>query len=96
MTGVAAALDSATVMARLAVPLLPSVTLASLIDMLGAVSSLTMVPVATARDSVAPVGLDSVTVTVSLGSTVVSPSTPTLMVWVVWPAAKVRVPELAV
>ena len=58
-------------------------------------SSLRMVPVATARDSVAPVGFDSVTVKVSSGSTAVSPVTATVMVLEVSPAAKVSVPEPA-
>ena len=38
-------------------------------------------------------GLDSVTVKPSSGSTVVSPATLTVMVWLVWPAAKLTVPE---
>ncbi len=55
-------------------------------------SSLVMVPVAVPREMVAPVGLDSATVKVSVGSTAVSPVTLTVMVWEVTPAAKVRVP----
>ena len=80
----------------LVVPLLPSTTVASAIDTVGATSSLVMVPVATARDNVAPEEVDKVTVTVSAGSTVVSPRTPTLIVCDVWPAAKVSMPEAAV
>ena len=59
-------------------------------------SSLVMVAVAVARVSVAPVGFASVTVKVSLDSTAVSPRILTASVWVVVPAAKVRVPEAAV
>ena len=39
-----------------------------------------IVPVATARDTVAPDGFDNVTANVSSGSTAVSPITPTLTV----------------
>ena len=63
-------------------------------------SSLVIVPVAVAvvapLAKVAPVGLDSVTVRVSLGSTAVSPRAATVRFWVVTPGAKVRVPEVAV
>ena len=61
-----------------------------------AVSSLVMVPVAVAVPSVAPVGADSVTVRVSVGSTVVSPVTATLTCWESTPGAKVMVPDVAV
>ena len=43
-----------------------------------------------------PVGLDSVTVNVSFGSTVVSPSTVTLIVALVAPGANVTTPDAAV
>ena len=59
-------------------------------------SSLVSVAVAVARVRVAPLGLVSVTVKVSLGSTTVSPRTLTATVWEVVPAAKVRVPVAAV
>ena len=80
----------------LVVPVSPSTTVASAIDTVGATSSLVMVPVALASDRVAPEGFDKVTVTVSPGSTVVSPRTPMLIVCETWPAAKVSVPEVAV
>ena len=59
-------------------------------------SSVRMVPIAAARASVAPDGLDSVTVNVSIGSTAVSPMTATLTVCETTPGAKVIVPEPAV
>ena len=65
-------------------PLLPSAFAASAIDSVGsAASSLVMVPVADPSRSVAPTGVPSVTVKVSVGSTVVSPTIGMLMVWVV-------------
>ena len=57
---------------------------------------LVMVPVAVAVVRVAPEGLDSVTVNVSLASTAVSARTGTLICWEVTPGAKVRVPVVAV
>ena len=45
---------------------------------------------------VAPLGLLKVSVNVSLDSTVLSPSTATVMVLLVSPAAKLRVPLVAV
>ena len=91
------AADSVTVNAAALVPALPSATATSPIDSVGsaAVSSFVIVPVAVARAIVAPEGLDSVTVNVSLGSTVVSPFTTTAIVFVVCPAVKVSVPDWA-
>jgi hypothetical protein len=61
------------------------------------VSSLTIVTVAVdGVPSVAPVGADSATVNVSSASITVSPMTGTLMFLLTSPAAKVRVPEVAV
>ncbi len=58
------------------------------------VSSLRIVLVAVAVPSVAPVlGLDKVTVKASLASTVVLPATLTVIVRLVWPAAKLTVPD---
>ena len=99
MTVVVDAFDSVTVNARLRVPLLPSATVASLIEALGstgAASSLVIVPVAVARPMVAPDGFDSVRVKVSVGSTAVSPWTAMVMTWDTCPAANVTVPVLAV
>ena len=59
-------------------------------------SSLLMVPVLVAVPRLAPDGLDSATVRVSLGSTVVSPVTATLICWETTPGANVRVPEVDV
>ncbi len=62
-----------------------------------ATSSLVMVPVAVPREMVAPVGLDSATVKVSVGSTAVSPMTLTVTVCEVTPPGlNVRVPVLPV
>jgi hypothetical protein len=58
-------------------------------------SSLTIVPVATASPSVAFTGADSVAVKVSSGSTAVSPTTPTENVFDVSPAAKLSGPLAA-
>ena len=59
-------------------------------------SSVVIVPVAVARAMVAPDGLDNVTVSVSVGSTVASPVTATVTVCEITPGAKVSVPEAAV
>ena len=79
------------------VPVSPSARLVSAIEIDGAVtlSSLAMMPVATAWPKVAPEGFDRVTITVSSGSTTVSPRIPTVTVCEVCPAAKVSVPEAA-
>src|SRR5690242_18584963 len=63
---------------------------------LPAVSSLVIVPVAEDVPSVALLGLDRVAVNVSSVVSVVSPVIETVKVWVVTPAAKVRVPLVAV
>ena len=59
-------------------------------------SSFWIVPVADAVAKVALTGLERATMKVSLGSAVVSPATATVKVLLVSPAAKVRVPLLAV
>ena len=57
-------------------------------------SSLALVPVAVAVLILVPAeALDRVTVKPSLGSTVPSPATLTVMVLLVWPAAKLSVPK---
>ena len=98
MTGPVAALDKETVKARSFAPLLPSLTVASATARVGsgAVSSLVMVPIAVPSAMVAPLGDDSVRVSVSLASTAVSPDTCTLTTFEVSPAAKVTVPVAAV
>ncbi len=59
----------------------------------GAESSLTIVPVAVARPSVAFTGADSVTVNASSASSVMSPTMDTAMVRDDTPGEKVSVPE---
>src|SRR6478609_12044122 len=86
-----------TVKVKAVLPLLPSFRLAltAAIDSDGptAASSLTMVPVAVAVPMVVPeLGFDRVTLNPSLGSTVVSAATFTVMVLLVSPAAKLTVP----
>ena len=61
----------------------------------GAVSSLMIVPLPVPSAMVAPVGLASVTVKLSLASTVASPIAATVIVFCVSPAAKVSVPDCA-
>ncbi len=79
------------------VPLWPSTTVTSLIDRLGRIaeSSFVIVPVAVARAIVAPDAPDRLTRNVSFGSTVVSPFTTTAIVFDVWPAVNVSVPDCA-
>ena len=98
VTGDVDTFDNVTVKSMGDVPLFPSATSGSAIEIDGAVavSSLAMMPVATAWPRVAPEGFDRVMMTVSAGSTVVSPRIPTLIICAVWPAAKVSVPEAAV
>ena len=96
MIGEAYVRDSVTTNAMGDVPASPSVTEPPSTDSVGAVSSLAMTPVATAWPRVAPEGFDRVTITVSSGSTTVSPRIPTVTVCEVCPAAKVSVPEAAV
>ena len=59
----------------------------------GAPSSSLMVPVPVAVEITAFVAPLNSTSMVSLGSSVVSPLTETVIVWLVSPAAKVRVPS---
>jgi len=68
----------------------------SLIDNVGASSSSVIVKVPVESLIVALVGLDKVNVTVSLTSSVLSASTPTVNVPEVCPAVKVKVPLAAV
>ena len=75
-------------------PLSPSSVCASAMDTC-AVSSLTIVPVASARASSAFAGLPSVTVNVSSSSCLASPSTGTETVSSVSPGAKLSSPLAA-
>ena len=91
--------DKFTVNVTVFVPELPSATdtLTGLIETTGAAtSSLVIVTVDVAVPTVAPDGADRVTVNVSSVSAATSPSTVTVMSWVVWPALKITVPETAV
>ena len=78
------------------VPELPSVTVTSPIESVTGMSSFVMVAVAVARATPAPEAELRVKVKVSLLSMAVSPRTGTATVLLVWPAVKVRVPEVAV
>ena len=76
-------------------PLLPSVTVTSPMERVGK-SSFRIVPTAWPSARVAFVGPVRLTSKVSLPSMTVSPSTGTVTVLLVWPAVKVRTPEVAV
>ena len=78
------------------VPLSPSSTATSLIVRLGGRSSLLIVPVPVASDSVAPEALERPSVKTSFASSVVSPLTTTLTVLLVCPGVKISVPEAGV
>ncbi len=87
------AFDRVTVKLAVVVPLFPSVTLTSLIVIDTASSSL-IVPTPWASVIVALTALVRLTLKVSFPSSSVSPLTVTAIVWLVWPAVKVRVPDL--
>lgn len=92
LTGAVGAADRVTV--KVPCPgaaALPSEKLESPMLRLGSTSSM-MVPVAVPWAMVAPFGDDRLRLSVSLGSTVVSPATWTWTTLEVSPAAKVRVP----
>ena len=92
------AADRLTAKLNVAVPLSPSDTDGDDTDSVGGSSSSVIVPVATSvdppSDSVAFVGLDNVSLTVSSTSSVVSPVTVTATVLDLWPAANVNVVEV--
>jgi hypothetical protein len=100
VTGKVETADRVAVKVALAVPVLPSVTTTSSIEILGllAVSSLVMVAVAVLvvivelSGAAVKFGLLRVTIIVSSGSTTVSPKTSTVIVLVVSFAAKAIVP----
>ena len=69
--------DSWTTNENVVVPALPSTPVTSAIDSVGAASSLTIVPVACASATVAPLTLVTLTNNVSFGSGSVSPFTVT-------------------
>ena len=79
----------------LVVPLLPSVTVTSLIARAGAASSLRIVPAPLASAMVAPPAPERLTLKPSSASATASPTTATVTVLVVSPGAKVRLPEAA-
>ena len=91
---VGAALDGwSTVAVTVAVPPFSAIDVGATVNVtVGVSSSSVIVPVPVAASSVAFTGLLSVTTTVSCGSSVVSPVTDTVRVWLVAPAVKVSVP----
>jgi hypothetical protein len=100
VTGKLEAAEREAVKVALAVPVLPSVTTTSSIEILG-LSSLAIVAVAVLvviveLSGAVPFGLLRVTVIVSSGSTAVSPKTSTAIVLVVSLAAKAIVPVAVV
>ena len=100
VTGKLEAAEREAVKVALAVPVLPSVTTTSLIEILG-LSSLAIVAVAVLvviveLSGAVPLGLLRVTVIVSSGSTAVSPKTSTAIVLAVSLAAKAIVPVAVV
>jgi hypothetical protein len=74
------------------VPELPSVTVASAIEIRTSSSAIVPVPLPA---TVAPAGFERLSVNVSAGSEVVSPLTRTVTVLLVSPGAKVSVPAAA-
>ena len=78
---------------KVVVPALPSATLTSLIDSVGAASSLVIVPRPLPSLMVALVGAERSTVKVSLASKTASRQTVTTTFWVVVAARKFRAPE---
>ena len=90
MTVLTLAFDRETVKLHAVVPLLPSVTLQSLIET-ATTSSSTIVPTPVALAIVTPEGVGAVrlTLNVSLPSFRVSPLTLTATVLLVWPGVKV-------
>ena len=82
-----------TVKTALLVPELPSTTLTSLMEIAGP-SSLPIVPVPSALVIVPELALERWTVNVSFASSVVSPQTGTVTVWVPLPEGNVRLPLL--
>ncbi len=85
--------ERVTVNVKAVVPLLPSVTDTSAIEMTGCGSSFMIVPVApSVPQTWRWPGRSGSRVKVSLGSSVVSPLTGTVTVWLVTPGVKVSVP----
>ena len=83
---------SVTVKVRFTVPASPSLTRGESMESAETVSSSAIVPVPDAVPTAAPSALPSVTTTVSSDSAALSPITDTVMVLLLSPAAKVRVP----
>ena len=93
MTSAALAALRFTVKSSCAAPPVPSVTLAPVIESDGWPSSFVIVPVPVESPSLAFVGFESATTTVSSASMRVSPVTETVRLFAVSPAAKVSEPE---
>ncbi len=89
------ACESETVNVAGVVPLLPSVTDASVIVIVGGASSSLMVTMPTLSSMVALDGFESVTLNVSLASTARSPTIVTGTSWLVWNGLNVIVPDPA-
>src|SRR5438552_457930 len=87
-------LDRLTVKMALAVPLFPSITVTSLMLIDGAGSSLSMVPIPWLSAMVALVAPERVTWNLSLGLTLMSPLTWSVIVLFVWPGVIVPVTVL--
>ncbi len=90
-----AGLASDTLNSAAVLPLSPSPTVTSAME-IAAWSSSVMVASAAPSASEAPAGSLSVTSNVSSGSSIVSPLTGTVIVRLVCPGAKVRLPDVAV
>ena len=89
VTAVELGCDRLTVKAAEAVPLFPSMTEASSIEIAGTPSSSRIVAVPWARATVAPVGAERLRVNVSSGSVVLSPMTSTVTTSTSSPGRKV-------
>ncbi len=87
--------ESVTAKFALVVPVLPSVTVTSLIDSAGVASSSVIVTSPAPSPIEALVALDSVTLTVSSSSSSASPSVVTAIGCVSTPGIKVRIPLAA-
>ena len=89
------AAESDTVKVALTVPLSPSVTVTLLTESVGWASSSVIVPTPIPSAIVTLDGFDRLSVNVSFASSSVSPWTRTVTCFVVSPAAKLSVPEVA-
>jgi hypothetical protein len=91
--GTPLAADRLIVNATFVVPLLPSDTVGELTVIVGAASSLVIVPMPCASVTVASLGFVRFTKNASVGSNVVSPTTLTVNCWVATDGPNVSVPD---